>query len=587
MTDGRAYSLNDLWARIIVEHLLTAGIDRFVLSPGSRCTPLTAAVAADNRTRTTMHFDERGAAYFALGCARATGKPAVLICTSGTAAVNYFPAVVEASMDMLPMILLTADRPPEMRGTGANQTINQVRLYGDYARHFVDLPCPDDDTGPESLLDAVDEALRRSTTAPCGPVQINCPFREPLAPLGEKKDFSAYLAGVKERLENKTAAPKHAADTIDAAQKSARQVAAVIDRAEPGLLVIGALHSAGEREAACLLIERLGWPVYADIRSGLRLGRKSDNIIAHFNQLLLSDRIQAMMPSTIIHLGSMVISKRYLQYLRENEIKRYIHVADHPFEHNPENKLTQKIIADINAFCRHLAETLDRLPPSALLDELKPYDRAAGSALKQFLEGLQNLSEPALARLISREIHGGAGLFLGNSMPIRDMDTYADPDCNHVEIAANRGASGIDGSIAGAAGFAEGLGAPVTAVIGDLAFLHDLNSLALLKKTSAPVVLVVINNNGGGIFSFLPVVGCTDIFEPWFGTPHGLGFENIAATFNLAYHHPASMDELSECYRRARQSASPSIIEITTDRGENFDHHRSLEQRMKLAIDSL
>ena len=202
MFNQKSSSLNALWAQLIVQELLRNQINQFVLSPGSRCTPLTAAVAAEKQAAALMHFDERGAAYFALGYARASGRPAVLVCTSGTAAANYYPAVVEASMDMLPLILLTADRPPELLASGANQTIEQVNLYGNYVRFHFELPCPDELVAPESILTLVDQAVYRATRSPAGPVHINCMFREPLAPSPLPKDFSPYLAGAQRWLNN-------------------------------------------------------------------------------------------------------------------------------------------------------------------------------------------------------------------------------------------------------------------------------------------------------------------------------------------------------------------------------------------------
>lgn len=583
MKDFTARSYNELWARLTLDRLLQAGISQFVISPGSRSTPLTAAVAAESRANAVMHFDERGAAFFALGYSRATHKPAVLICTSGTATANYYPAVIEASMDTVPMILLTADRPSELRHTGANQTINQVDLYGEYVRFHVDLPAPARDADPAVLLESIDRAIQLSMSAPCGPVHVNCPFREPLAPLGPDKDYSDYLRAVQNRLADPPPDPESA--QID--RELLGKVASSINDAAFGLLVVGALKTDAERKAARELSNRLNWPIYADIRSGLRLGRGDGNVIAYFDQLLLSERIQKIGFPAIVHLGAMMTSKRYHQFLSAAKIDRYFHIADHPFPHNPENRVTDKIEADIASFCRDLTAAVKIRQPSPTLDDLKRYDRAVGDTLARSFDAVPTLNEPMAPRLVSQSINAHAGLFIGSSMPVRDMDMYADPDRASVAVAANRGASGIDGSVATAAGFAHGLGCPVTAVIGDLAMLHDMNSLALLKKTSAPVTLVVINNDGGGIFSLLPIAECSDIFEPFFATPHGLTFEKIAGTFGITYHHPNSIREFTDCYTKAQKGGGPSLIELRTDRDENREQHLRLNETVKDALDKL
>jgi len=583
----KAPNINQLWANLMVEQLVRFGADQFVLSPGSRCTPLTAAVAYRDDVNIVKHFDERGAAFFALGYARAAGKPATLVCTSGTATVNYFPAVVEASMDMVPMLTLTADRPAALRGTGANQTIYQEELYGRYVRYFKDLPCPDAQLSPQLTLKAVDDAVRQALATPAGPTHVNCQFDEPLAPLGQDEDFGEYLRKLDKWLDSKAVADASASTISNATNAAIDSVASVLNRNEHGLIVVGALKRGSATRSILSLAERLGWPVFADIRSGLRLGEANANLIHYFDQLLLSDRIQTMPLTTILHLGGVMTSKRFNQWVSSRKPQNYIQVVENPFRHDPNRVVTDRIEASIGDFCSRLKVAVERKSLSPRGKWIAQANAAVGNMVDGYVEEETGLSEIAVARLASRYLGSDTGLFLSGSMPFRDMDMYADPAGSPIMVTANRGASGIDGSIATAAGLAHGLKAPVTAVIGDLSFLHDANSLSLLKAGQSPVTLIVINNNGGGIFSFLPVSGCTDIFEKYFGMSHNLSLEKIVAAFEIDYHRPADRDSFTETYRKVSRNDRSSVIEVASDREQNFRAHQALQDKIRKAVDRL
>jgi 2-succinyl-5-enolpyruvyl-6-hydroxy-3-cyclohexene-1-carboxylate synthase len=587
MVSQESSSINSLWAQLIVQEFLRNKTSQFVLSPGSRCTPLTAAVAAENNATVTMHFDERGAAYFALGYARATGRPAVLVCTSGTAAANYYPAVVEASMDRVPLILLTADRPPELLECGANQTIDQVNLYGKYVRFHFELPCPDLQIAPEVVLTLVDQAVYRTLRSPRGPVHLNCMFREPLAPTPSQQEFSKYLSNTKKWINGDKPFTSYEPPVLAVDHTTLEQLADNINSAAKGLLLIGSLNTAPERECARRLSQKLNWPTFTDIRSGLRLGRSNRNIISYFDQLLLSETFKAMLPSTVIHLGGSLTSKRLELYFEQNPPELYIHVADHPCRHDPCHRVSARIESHVDRFGDRLLPLLKTRPEDDFLKQLKHADNAAGEIIEGFIENDSAITEPAVARIVSSHIAKDSCLFLGNSMPIRDMDMYADPSGPRVNVAANRGASGIDGNIAAAAGFVHSAQVPGTLVIGDLACLHDLNSLDLLNKISNPLTVIVVNNDGGGIFSFLPVAECREIFEPFFATPHNLTFEKVAETFKLDYYQPRSKLALVENYKNALDSNRSAIIEVHTDRNENLAIHKSLQDKIRVTIDNL
>jgi len=587
MVNQKAVNLNDMWGKLIVEELWRNDIDMFVLSPGSRCTPLTAAVASHSKVKNVKHFDERGAAFFALGYGRATDKPAVLICTSGTAAANYFPAVIEASMDRVPLILLTADRPSELHDCGANQTIDQVNLYGKYTRYHFDLPCPDINVSPEFVLTTVDNAIYQAINSPEGPVHINCRFREPLVSVNLPKSFKSYLSNCQYWLNNEEPYTQHEKSVKVINKKQIEQLAHILNDATNGLLMIGKLKDSTQQEAVSKLAQKLNWPIFADIQSGLRGNKDIENTIQYFDSLLLSEKFQKAKNLTVVHIGGMMTSKRTNIFLQQNKLKEYIHIAEHPFRHDPNHKVTVRIETDIDYLCHKLLPLVNPKNNDRLLTQFKKADQKADIIIEKEIFSKTSLSEIAVARLVSKYIKSGHKLFLSNSMPIRDMDMYANPSHALFEVAANRGVSGIDGVMATFGGYVYGSDSGGTLIVGDLAFLHDLNSLALLVNISRSLTVILINNNGGGIFSFLPVSKYGAIFEPFFATPHNLTFKKVVSMFDGDYYQPHSQDEFIKDYLKAQKTNHLSVIEVQTDRRQNLKEHLSLQKKIKNAIDKL
>jgi 2-succinyl-5-enolpyruvyl-6-hydroxy-3-cyclohexene-1-carboxylate synthase len=572
--------MNQLWGYLIIEELVRNGVNYFVISPGSRSTPLTVAVAQNSRSTKIICLDERAAAFHAIGYARATGNPAVLICTSGTAAANYLPAVIEAAMDNLPLIILSSDRPPELRQTGANQTINQVNLYGDYPAWQFDLPCPTGEINPNMVLTTIDLAVSRSRQAPGGVAHLNCMFREPLAPVTDAPiEVPESLVKWHESRSTYTRyASKLTIPTADEMEFLAETIAST----NKGVIVVGQLKSALDIGAVIDLARRLNWPVFADIQSGLRLRTEFPNLIPYFDRLLLTDlSVELEQIDTIVQLGTRIVSSQWLKWIEKYPPQNYIVVANDGQRHDPSHLVSLKIESDIAYLCGHLSARLPQLPPSIWVQKLRATSDRISLTVAKFLKTTK-LTEPLIARTISELIPQQHGLWVGNSMPIRDLDMYGfraiDGDIRSLNprIAANRGTSGIEGAIASATGFAVGLQAPVTAIVGDLSSLYDLNSLALLPHNPQPVIVIIINNDGGGIFSFLPIAKSTQIFDTYFGTPHGLDFAHAAAMFKIDYYHPQERDELIGDYNRSLANNRSAIIEVTTDRTENLDLHQAL-----------
>jgi 2-succinyl-5-enolpyruvyl-6-hydroxy-3-cyclohexene-1-carboxylate synthase len=569
--------MNQLWGYLIIAESIRNGVDYFVISPGSRSTPLTVAVAQHPQARQIVCLDERGAAFHAIGYARATGNPAVLICTSGTAAANYLPAVIEAAMDNLPLIILSGDRPPELRQTGANQTIQQVNLYGDYICWQGDLPCPTAEINPHMVLTTIDLAISRSRQAPGGAIHLNCMFREPLAPLADiPLTIPPSLAKWQEsglpytRYSQQLTIP----DPLAIAK-----VIETISSSKAGILAIGLLKSPREIDAAITLAARLNWAVFADVQSGLRLRQDFPNLIHYFDRLLITDRVAELARvDTIVQLGTRIVSAQWLKWLEKSPPLNYLVVANNLDRHDPNHIVSQRISSDLVYFCQQLTQQLPLQSPAAWVQQLRVDSDRIGLTITNFLATPQ-LTEPTISRTISELLPPEHGLWIGNSMPIRDLDMYgvgAILGATSPRIGANRATSGIEGAIASATGFAAGLQAPVTAIVGDLSSLHDLNSLALLQSDRQPVIVIIINNDGGGIFSFLPIANSIEIFEPYFGTPHGFDFKNAAAMFKLAYYHPQNRDALIDDYLQALTTKKSAIIEVTTNRTDNLQIHQEL-----------
>jgi 2-succinyl-5-enolpyruvyl-6-hydroxy-3-cyclohexene-1-carboxylate synthase len=576
----KADHINLLWAKLLVEELARNGVTRICVAPGSRSTPLTLAAAENARIETVVHYDERGAAFYALGYARATGKPAVVICTSGTAVANCLPAVIEAGQSCMPLIIISADRPPELLDTGALQTIDQTGIFGKYTRWAFTLPTPDESITPAFVLTTVDQACYRAQHSPAGAVHLNCLFREPLAPTSATPDWRRYLAPI---LTWSNSDKKYTTYTSSksAGSYDVGDIARKIASSKKGIIVVGTLPSWKDKSGILKLAESLDWPVFADIGSGLRSnGTLSKNLLCHHDLYLRFPEVRATLaPDCILQFGGTPISKYLVRYLADSHAP-WIVVNDHPSRQDIEHVVSDRVEADPGAFATLLADSVDA-NRSTLTEILVKSDRAVGEVLRDFIKAQSTQSlELAVARevfLQSRELRG---VYLATSMPIRDAEAGVCQSDRMLPVAANRGVNGIDGTIASAVGFADGLQRPVTLVIGDLAMLHDLNSLLLAKRSLQPITIVVINNNGGGIFSFLPIAKTRDNFESFFGTPHGMSFEKIAAQFGLAYRFAPHFDEFRQQLSQAHASGESQLIEVVSDRELNLTQHQQLWQKV-------
>ncbi len=570
-------NINHLWGTLIIEELSRLGVDYFCVASGSRSSPLTIALAQNKRVKSFVHFDERGLGFHAMGYSAAAKKPAVLICTSGTAAANFFPAVIEASKKKLPLIVITADRPPELRQTGAVQTIDQVGLFGKYAQWAADMPCPDTKINPQFVLTTMDQAWYQALRHQ-GVVHINCMFRQPLSLGLTSEDLKTYIKPLNRWNQSQKPYTDYVTDFESVAIPPRGMIAQRLKAIKNGLIVVGKIAGADEAPLVLHLAKELGWPIFADVSSGLRLGQSHPHLIHYFDHLLLSDKILNKLPfDGVLHLGGRMTSQRYYDFIQKQNPAQYICVINHSLRNDPNHQVSLRIEASVTHFIQTVIGLIKPRKSSAALKLLSKADKNTDKAIEDFLAQDERLSEPRIARLVSQLIPEAQGLFLSNSMPIRDMCNYADFKGKVVFVNGNRGASGIDGLIASAAGYARGLGAPVTLMIGDLAALHDLNSLSMLRDLPVALIIVLLNNGGGGIFSFLPIAEFKEGFEKFWGTPHPYTLAAAASMFELNYSQPMDARHFKKAYTHALKEKTSTIIEVITSREENLKIHQRLE----------
>eukprot|EP00887_Chlorella_sp_A99_P005642 scaffold1.g5642.t1 len=743
-----APNINLLWAGLLVEELCRLGCNTFCVAPGSRSSPLTAAIAAHPRARLVPCIDERSLGFWALGYGRATGRPAAVVTTSGTAVANLLPAVVEAGQAGVPLLLLTGDRPAELRDTASNQTIDQVRrearggsregaawagarggrathndaapsfqlalltcdarrillppphpmrehlwqvkIFGNYTRWAADLPAATDQIPARSLLTTVDAAVA-AAAAPAvpGPVHLNCQFREPLAPVAAPWD-RACLAGLQRweagdqpftTVAELPALPASALALGSGAGRllsnsggsqsfgsAAAAALAAIRGAQRGLIVVGELTHPEDVVAAAQLGRVLGWPLAADVLSGLRAGVQGDGastreapcvlgkaseqrppaVVHHMDHLLLDrQHWPALRPDVVLQLGGRLTSKRLSQFLEWACLDgagtaldgaggtsamdgsgsdlpataatatpaplQWVFVDRGCQRHDQFHLVTHRLQAALPLLAAELAGAAGAAAPQQAREQrayaalLALLDAEASAAVDAALREITDLSEPQVARTLARALPPGEGLFVGNSMPIRDLDMYAAPPAPSSQqqqavkarqavvptglgapVAANRGASGIDGVLSTAAGFADGLGRGCTLVVGDISFLHDVNGLHLLRsgEMRPPLTVVLINNSGGGIFSFLPIADAVadDVFEPLWATPQHVDLAGLCQAHGIPHQRVTATVELEPALASAWGLNRHSVIEVITDRGSNLDKHRAVQAEVQRAM---
>lgn len=560
-----------------VEELVRAGVRHFCVCPGSRSTPLALTIARHPGARAWTHLDERSAGFFGLGLAKALREPVALVCTSGTAAANFLPAVAEAFHSRVPLIVLTADRPRELREVGAPQTMDQVRLYGSHAKWFMDMPEPDE--RPDVVRytrAAASRAVAIAREAPAGPVHLNCPYREPLVPLG---GVSASLAEESGPVAVAVSAGPRAPATAEVAR-----LADAIRTTGRGLIVCGPQDDPALAEAASRLAALCGYPLLADPLSGARTGPHTHRLtIGAYDAFLRDESFSSRFaPELVLRLGAMPVSKPLLLYLQRHRGCRTVLVDGGAGWADPGLLATEVLHVDGRLLCEALTDMLavDRPPPSSEETWAHAWRAAERAAVRAIGERLGQIDEPFEGRAFA-ELAGllpaGATLLAGNSMPIRDLDSFFPVGGKAVRLMGNRGVNGIDGVVSTALGAAAAGGGPIVLAIGDISFYHDSNGLLAARRHGLSATIVLLNNDGGGIFSFLPqALEAPEHFEELFGTPHGLDFRPIAELYGARYTLAEGWGAFRDAVRAGIEGEGLHIVELRTDRDRNVALHRAI-----------
>jgi 2-succinyl-5-enolpyruvyl-6-hydroxy-3-cyclohexene-1-carboxylate synthase len=548
------------FARTLVDEWSRAGVTDAVVSPGSRSAPLALALARDGCMRVHVVLDERSAAFRALGIGLASGRPAVVLCTSGTAAANFHPAVVEAHHARVPMLVCTADRPPELRDVGAGQTIDQHRLYGGAVRWFCDPGSPDPDTadaGPRWRALAA-RAFIEANGPPAGPVHCNLPFREPLVPTDE--------LGAPGRADGRPWVVATPARRLAAAADIAR-VAGLVREHPRGLLVAG--WGAGvTRATAARFTAAAGWPVLADPISQLRSG---PHAVSTYEALLRADEYaRAHRPDVVVRVGAPLTSKVATAWLDEVAVQLLVD-PDRAWL-DPGRGASEQLAVDAEPFLEAVAHEAPGAD-SPWLDEWMRAERAARHAMDRVLDATAAPFEGQVARDLARALPDGATLVAASSLPVRALEWCMAPR-DGIRVLANRGANGIDGFVSTVLGVATGTTAPVVGFAGDLCFLHDCNGL-LGAGVSPPATFVVVDNDGGGIFSFLPQHGLPE-FELLFGTPHGLDLVAVARAHGVAAERVDDVAKFANCLEDALTAGETRVLVVPVDREASVARHRAI-----------
>ncbi|HUZ85491.1 MAG TPA: 2-succinyl-5-enolpyruvyl-6-hydroxy-3-cyclohexene-1-carboxylic-acid synthase [Candidatus Baltobacterales bacterium] len=540
------------FAATFVDELAAQGVEYACVSPGSRSAPIAMALQHHPRIKVVMHIDERSGSFFGVGLAKATGKPVVLLCTSGTAAAEFHAAVVEASYSRAPLIVLTADRPPELQGVGANQSIDQQRIYGTAVRWFVDPGAPTE--MPNAARAWRRLAARAYAEAATGPVHVNLPFREPLVP--EPGHIASAIGTAGQSISVGRALPSPA---------QVASLAMALQRAQRPLVVAGEMRD-GDRLAPAL--HRLGLPVLAEPTSQLRRAETGSSVES-YEALLRAGWSLQHGPDLVIRLGATPTSRALNRWLAAASAPTFLIDPDRAWRDQDQ-----------------VATSIMACDPQPLLEALPPVDRSAWR--DQWVSAGKRAAAAIAAAMVSTPLHEGhvvralsarlpdpAQVFIGSSMPIRAAESFWPQAKPQQRFFANRGASGIDGLVSSGLGVATGRShAPTVLLLGDLSLYHDMNGLWAMTRHGIPATLVVCDNDGGGVFNFLPQAEHQDVFEELFATPLGLDLSQVARLYGIVHSPVTDRSGLEPAIAEAIAAPTPTMVVVRFKREDSVNGHR-------------
>jgi 2-succinyl-5-enolpyruvyl-6-hydroxy-3-cyclohexene-1-carboxylate synthase len=560
---------NILWTSIFVDELVKQDIHHVCISPGSRNTPLIYSFAVNKKIKTYVHIDERVSGFFATGLARAINKPVVIVCTSGTATAELYPAIIEAYQQRIPLIVCTADRPGRLRFLGANQTINQPNLYKNHIRKYFDLDLPDLSIDRLNLLKSTAyNAVNISSTIDKGPVHINFPFEKPFEPDAYTDIFNPNILKELSFVETyKNISKKE----IRSVNSHLNQIIDLIKKRKKVLLIAGPDISDFEFSNQIYKLSTLiNCPIFADAASNLRFGEiDNKNIIINYDAMLRSKNIsKKIKPELILQFGRIITSKSLEDYIAELNIPRYM-INEYGDWFDPANKSIASIKMEPIIFCSEIIRILEdnsfERRENKWTKNLLLLDEKINILKSELISHSKFPNEPRITNELLKTIPTGSNIMIGNSMPIRDFDYFANKYESEFNIFNNRGASGIDGIVSTALGIAIESLKPTFLLIGDLSFYYDLNSLLIAKQLKIPLIIILINNDGGGIFEVLPIAKYKDVFSTFFKASPQLEFNSIVKGFGGFYKRVNSWVDFRSNIINAIKRKSFSVIEIKTD----------------------
>jgi 2-succinyl-5-enolpyruvyl-6-hydroxy-3-cyclohexene-1-carboxylate synthase len=573
---------NTALASALVEELARCGVRSAVVAPGSRSTPIALALWRHPEIEAIVHPDERSCGFLALGAAQATGRPAAVACTSGSAAANLHPAVVEADEAAVPLIVLTSDRPPELRGIGAGQTIDQLKLYGGAVRWFCDVGTHDaDDAGLIHMRSTGCRAFAAARGEPRpGPVHLNLAWRDPLGPQPREGDVTATAALA---LDGRGASPLTAVEAAGGGvpeEDQLDELSAILATAPRGLIVCGR-RPGGDEEAIAALAANAGYPILAEPTSQLRLGTHDRELVVWPYDAIARTRPGTLEPELVVRFGDMPTSAPLRRWLASVDSLREA-VVDPLHGWNDPNRTAATLLrADPGATADALSSRLGRRENAEWTEAWKRAASAAAEAIEATLAELEGPSEPGVHAALAGLYADGDIVYTASSMPIRDQEAFVPSGPARARFLCNRGANGIDGFVSSAIGAAVAARRPTWLVLGDLCLYHDMNGLSAVRAASAPVRIVAIENRGGGIFEFLPQAEQIDReeFEALFAAPSGVSIERVAALHGIDYVPIDELDQLADLARHTRV-----IAEVQVDRRENVAVHRRIADAVAGAV---
>jgi len=579
-------NVNTLWAETLITELVAGGVEAVCVSPGSRSTPLTVACAEHPDLRVFSHLDERSSAFFALGRAKRTGRPTPLVCTSGTAAANFHPAVIEAGQSGVPLLLLTADRPPELADSGANQTIDQEQLYGDAVRWYRDMPEPEAEPRTVRMLrTTVARALSNATGVDPGPVHLNCRFRKPLEPTAVPDDHPEGVPAdwadgdrlAAEGRDGPFVTTAQGAGELDDADLS--RVVSAVDTADRGLVVAGPTDGGLAPDALTRLADATGFPVLADPLSNVRFGPHVEElpVVGGYDAYLGTEAVADWPdPDVVLRFGASPTSKPLRQYLQGVDCRQF--VVDHSGGWTEATfTASDLLVADPDGTATAVAERVAEPVGSAWTDRFRHAERTHWDTVGDALG--DDYWEGGVLADVTRLTPNPATLFVSNSMPVRDLDRFGEPRAADLNVLGNRGASGIDGITSTALGAGSATDDPLVLVTGDLAYYHDMNGLLALSRCGVDATIVLVDNDGGGIFHMLPIED-HDTFEAQFRTPHGLDFEPTGALYGLDFRHVEGREAFVEAFQRSVGSEGSQVLSVAFDAADSHAQRDALRRRV-------